>query len=58
MYSTILRRIVKVLLDSSTPNITVCKKQLIKFYAVPFDTCSQMTIHCGLKHAGILYVII
>jgi hypothetical protein len=34
------------------------QKYLIKFYAVLFDTCSLMMIPCGLKHVGILSVII
>jgi len=34
------------------------KKQLIKFYAILFVTCSLTTILCELKHVRILSVVI
>jgi len=38
--------------------LIMCKEQLIKFYAILFDTCSLMTIPCELKLVGVHSVIL
>jgi hypothetical protein len=38
--------------------LIMCKRQLIKFYAILFDNCSLQMTPCGLQHVAVLTVTI